>query len=41
MARTAAFDTHHQRYDDWFERHAAAYHAELLAVRAQIGRAHV
>jgi len=34
MARTAPFDTHHQRYDAWFERHAAAYQSELLAVRA-------
>jgi len=34
MARTAAFETHHRRYDDWFVRHAAAYHSELLAVRA-------
>ena len=34
MARTAAFDTYHQRYDAWFERHAAAYQSELLAVRA-------
>jgi SAM-dependent methyltransferase len=26
--------THHIRYDDWFERHRAAYLSELLAVRA-------
>jgi SAM-dependent methyltransferase len=26
--------THHVRYDDWFERHRAAYVSELLAVRA-------
>jgi SAM-dependent methyltransferase len=25
--------THHVRYDDWFERHRAAYLSELLAVR--------
>lgn len=25
---------YHQRYDDWFERHRAAYVSELLAVRA-------
>jgi SAM-dependent methyltransferase len=34
MARSAPFETHHRRYDDWFIRHAAAYHSELLAVRA-------
>ncbi|HSH40981.1 MAG TPA: class I SAM-dependent methyltransferase [Arenicellales bacterium] len=34
MARTAAFEAHHSRYDEWFERHAAAYYSELLAVRA-------
>jgi len=28
------FARHHQRYDDWFERHRVAYHSELLAVRA-------
>jgi SAM-dependent methyltransferase len=26
--------THHIRYDDWFERHRAAYLSELVAVRA-------
>jgi SAM-dependent methyltransferase len=34
MARTAPFEMHHHRYDDWFVRHAAAYQSELLAVRA-------
>lgn len=34
MARTAPFESHHQRYDDWFVRHALAYQSELLAVRA-------
>jgi SAM-dependent methyltransferase len=34
MPRTAPFVAYHRRYDDWFERHAAAYHSELLAVRA-------
>jgi len=34
MARTAPFEIQHRRYDDWFERHAAAYQSELLAVRA-------
>jgi SAM-dependent methyltransferase len=28
------FVHHHRRYDDWFERHRAAYLSELLAVRA-------
>lgn len=36
MPRTSPFDAHHQRYDTWFERHAATYHSELLAVRAQL-----
>lgn len=36
MPRTAPFESHHRRYDEWFERHAAAYHSELLAVRAQL-----
>ena len=34
MPRTAPFDSRHRRYDEWFVRHAAAYHSELLAVRA-------
>jgi SAM-dependent methyltransferase len=34
MPRTAPFEAYHRRYDCWFERHAAAYHSELLAVRA-------
>jgi ubiquinone/menaquinone biosynthesis C-methylase UbiE len=34
MPRTAPFELYHQRYDDWFVQHAAAYHSELLAVRA-------
>lgn len=36
MRRTAPFESHHRRYDDWFVRHAAAYYSELLAVRAQL-----
>jgi len=28
------FVRHHRRYDQWFERHWAAYHSELLTVRA-------
>lgn len=34
MPKTKPFETHHQQYDEWFVRHAAAYHSELLAVRA-------
>lgn len=33
MARDAAFEAHHRRYDDWFDRHQAAYFSELLALR--------
>jgi SAM-dependent methyltransferase len=33
-AGAAPFVRHHERYDDWFERHRAAYLSELLAVRA-------
>ena len=33
-SRVSTFDRHHRRYDDWFERHAAVYQSELLAVRA-------
>ena len=32
--KTAPFKSHHRRYEAWFRRHAAAYHSELLAVRA-------
>jgi SAM-dependent methyltransferase len=34
--KKAAFNTHHRRYEAWFRRHAAAYHSELLAVRAML-----
>ncbi|MEW6678935.1 MAG: class I SAM-dependent methyltransferase [Pseudomonadota bacterium] len=34
MPRTAAFEAHHGRYEAWFEKHAAAYVSELLALRA-------
>ncbi|MFI9654890.1 methyltransferase domain-containing protein [Guyparkeria sp. GHLCS8-2] len=34
MARQAAFEAHHRCYEDWFERHEAAYVSELLALRA-------
>jgi SAM-dependent methyltransferase len=33
-SRTEPFVIHHRRYDEWFERHRAAYLSELLAVRA-------
>ncbi|MDR9500347.1 MAG: hypothetical protein RI601_00985 [Desulfurivibrionaceae bacterium] len=36
MPNAASFKTYHHRYDDWFVCHAAAYHSELLAVRAQM-----
>jgi len=36
MARTAPFERHHERYDQWFGRHRAAYHSELLALRALV-----
>jgi SAM-dependent methyltransferase len=34
MPMAAPFEVHHRRYEAWFERHEAAYHSELLAVRA-------
>jgi len=34
MPGIAPFQAFHRRYDDWFARHEAAYHSELLAVRA-------
>jgi len=34
MARTAPFEAHSGRYDEWFARHEAVYLSELLAVRA-------
>jgi ubiquinone/menaquinone biosynthesis C-methylase UbiE len=34
MPGTTPFVAYHHRYDDWFVRHATAYHSELLAVRA-------
>lgn len=33
MARTAPFEKHHRRYEDWFDLHWAAYMSELLALR--------
>lgn len=32
--RIEPFVRHHRRYDEWFQRHEAAYVSELLAVRA-------
>jgi ubiquinone/menaquinone biosynthesis C-methylase UbiE len=34
MPKTAPFEAHWLRYDEWFEHHASAYQSELLAVRA-------
>ena len=33
MPRVAPFETHHERYEAWFEKHEAAYISELLALR--------
>lgn len=33
MPRVAPFESHHQRYEAWFEKHEAAYISELLALR--------
>jgi SAM-dependent methyltransferase len=33
MAKSASFEAHHRRYEAWFDRHAAAYVSELLALR--------
>jgi hypothetical protein len=30
----SSFDIYHGRYEAWFVRHPAAYHSELLALRA-------
>jgi hypothetical protein len=32
--KTEPFVLYYRRYDDWFERHRAAYLSELLAIRA-------
>ena len=34
MARNTTFDAYHGRYDNWYDRHGAAYGSELLAVRS-------
>ncbi|MEJ2724664.1 MAG: methyltransferase domain-containing protein [Deltaproteobacteria bacterium] len=36
MPRITSFDTHHSRYEEWFSKHEAAYHSELLALRALV-----
>ena len=33
MARTASFEANTERYEQWFERHDAAYRSELAALR--------
>jgi SAM-dependent methyltransferase len=35
-SRRKPFVRHHRRYDQWFERHRAAYLSELLALRALV-----
>ena len=34
MPKAAPFTTYHRRYEAWFAHHQAAYHSELLAIRA-------
>lgn len=34
MPKTAPFEAHPDRYDDWFDRHEAAYRSELAALRS-------
>jgi len=34
MPKTAPFDAHPDRYDNWFDRHEAAYRSELRALQA-------
>ena len=38
MVRSAPFEAHSGRYDEWFLRNDAAYQSELLAVRAVLPR---
>jgi ubiquinone/menaquinone biosynthesis C-methylase UbiE len=33
VPKVAPFETHHRRYEAWFEKHEAAYLSELLALR--------
>jgi SAM-dependent methyltransferase len=34
MPKTGPFNSHHERYETWFTKNRAAYHSELLAIRA-------
>jgi SAM-dependent methyltransferase len=34
--KNTPFEVYHGRYEAWFQRHAAAYYSELLAVRAML-----
>lgn len=36
MARVAPFESHTERYEQWFDSHQPAYCSELLALRAQL-----
>jgi ubiquinone/menaquinone biosynthesis C-methylase UbiE len=36
LAKVASFNAHHERYEQWFETHRAAYVSELLALRAMV-----
>jgi hypothetical protein len=36
MPRTAPFVAQHERYERWFDEHAAAYVSELLALRPMV-----
>ncbi|MBN2432547.1 MAG: class I SAM-dependent methyltransferase [Acidobacteria bacterium] len=40
MPRTEAFDTYSDAYDEWFDRHAAEYHAELAVIRRLLPSPH-
>src|SRR5690606_12014330 len=33
VAKIGPFEAHHERYEEWFEAHRAAYVSELLALR--------
>jgi len=33
VPKAAPFERHHARYEAWFDKHEAAYHSELLALR--------
>ena len=39
MAKTGPFNAHPDRYDDWFDRHEAAYQSELRAFRSALPEA--